>query len=68
MNAIVFMIEHDEYCIRISQQIKAVLGALKKVDEIILEKYLKDSFHNKRKTVNFEKQLSQTLKIIYQRS
>lgn len=41
LQAIIFMVKRDRYCIDICQQIKAVKGALKKINIIILGQYLK---------------------------
>lgn len=42
LQGIIFMINRDDYCIHISQQIHAVRGALRKIDGMILEQYLKN--------------------------
>lgn len=42
LQAIIFMVNKNQYCIDIAQQIRAVKGALRKIDCMILEKYLKN--------------------------
>ena len=57
LQAIVFMVKRDRYCIDICQQIKAVKGALKKINSMILEEYLKNggNFFRVLKIINYKK-------------
>jgi len=51
------MAKRDRYCIDICQQIKAVKGALKKINSMILEEYLKNggNFFRVLKIINYKK-------------
>jgi DNA-binding FrmR family transcriptional regulator len=42
LQGVIFMISRDEYCFQVSQQIHAVRGALRKINIMILEQYLKN--------------------------
>lgn len=57
LQAIVFMVKRDRYCIDICQQIKAVKGALKKINNMILEEYLKNGGNSFQvlKIINYKK-------------
>ncbi len=63
LNAIGRMIQRDEYCIHISQQIKAVRGALRRIDELILEYYLKNCCHNTKQLLDSKNNVAQILKV-----
>lgn len=41
LNKVIDMVEQEEDCIKTMQQLEAVISALKKTEEILLEKYLR---------------------------
>ncbi|MBI4004628.1 metal-sensing transcriptional repressor [Candidatus Roizmanbacteria bacterium] len=43
---VIAMIEHDEYCLDITQQTYAIQSALRKIDELLLEHHLKTCVRN----------------------
>lgn len=61
--AIEKMIKRDEYCINVSQQIRAVCGALKKIDELVLGYHLQNCLHNAKDNTGVKNDISQILKV-----
>lgn len=63
LNAVSQMIQNDKYCIFISQQIRAINGSLRKVDELILEHHLRICCHSKNNALNPKNNILQILKV-----
>lgn len=57
------MIQRNEYCMYISQQIRAVNGALRKINEKVLEYHLKNCCRNIKQPLNAENNIVQILKV-----
>ncbi len=65
LNAVSQMIQDDKYCIFISQQIRAINGSLRSVDELILEHHLKICCRSKNNALELDNNVSQILKVFH---
>lgn len=65
LNAVARMIQDDKYCIFISQQIRAINGSLRKVDEMILEHHLMNCNRGKNNVLGQENNVSEILKVFH---
>lgn len=64
LKKVIQMVEEEKYCIDILNQSLAVQKALKKVDEIILEKHLKGCVQDAFKSKESDKAIKELIKLM----
>ena len=58
------MVENDEYCIDIMQQVLAVIGLLKSAHQMLMEKHLNTCFKKAMETKNEKRKREMTQEIL----